>query len=269
MRPMGRLIVRALLLSLAGMVTVAAASASAATCTGVRPQTGSVFIPVGDDTRAFTVRLPAGYDGRTPAPVVFALHPGGMNMGYMQAEVPLPREWPEAVAIYGQALPRDAGGRPSWQNKPGDFGDRDLKYFDAMMAWLGQHVCYDDKRVFVWGYSNGAGLANLIACYKADVIAGAVIAAGRMDCKPSAAKPIILSHGTSDLSIPYARAMEAAAVWTALNGCSAPPKDKVPGCFAAEGCKTAPLTLCTYDGGHGYHTPFNKTAVEFLKALEQ
>jgi polyhydroxybutyrate depolymerase len=267
MRHTGRLLVRVLLLAtVAGLTPLAVPDAFAAACTGVRPQAGPVFVPVGENMRAFTVRLPAKYDGKTPAPVVFAFHPGGMNMGYMQAEVPIPREWPEAIAIYPQGLP-GGQGRAGWQGRPGQEGDRDLLFFDAMMAWLGEHACFDEQRVIVWGYSAGGRAANLIACQRADKIAALVIASSSMECMPTAAKPVILNHGTGDSSITYPRAVEAAKIWSKLNGCSAPPKDMVVGCFSGESCSSAPLTLCTFDGGHGYDTPFNKTAVEFLKKL--
>lgn len=267
MRHTRMLLVRAVLLWLVGTVTVGATTAFAATCNGERPQPGPTFVSIGENTRAFTVRLPAKYDGRTPAPVVFAFHPGGMNMGYMQAEVPIPREWPEAIAIYPQGLPGENEGRAGWQGRPGTQGDRDLLFFDAMMTWLDSHACFDEKRVVVWGYSAGGRIANLIACQRADKIAALVIASSSMECTPTSAKPVILNHGTGDSAIAYGRAMEAAAVWSKLNGCSASPKDKVVGCFTGDSCKSAPVTLCTFDGGHGYDPPFNKTAVEFLKTL--
>lgn len=245
---------------------MAAGQAWAATCTGTPRPSGPAFVRVDDNTRAFTVRFPAKYDGRTPAPVVFAFHPGGMNMGYMQGLVPMSREWPEAIGIYGEGLARGAEGRAGWQGRPTELEDRDLKYFDAMMAWLNEHACFDEKRVFVWGYSAGGRLANLLACERTKVIAGAVIASSSMECRPSSPKPMIVNHGTGDVTIPYARAVDAMKVWTTLNGCSAPPKGGAVGCSQAAGCGAA-LTLCTFDGGHGYDASFNKVAVEFLKSV--
>jgi polyhydroxybutyrate depolymerase len=171
------------------------------------------------------------------------------------------------MAVYPLGLPGQNDGRGGWQGRAGTVGDRDLLFFDAMMAWLDAHTCFDAKRVVVWGYSAGGRIANLLACERADKIAALVVASSSMECKPTTAKPVILNHGNGDSVIAYGRAMEAAAIWTTLNGCSAPPKDKVVGCYQADSCKTAPLTLCTFDGGHGYDTPFNKTAVEFLKTL--
>jgi poly(3-hydroxybutyrate) depolymerase len=218
--------------------------------------------------RVFVVRLPAKYDARTAAPVVFLFHPFGMNAQYMQGRVPVPRAWPEAIAIYGEGLPRLGGGslQPSWQTRPGDTDDRDLAYFDGMLEWVRKNHCVDDRRVFVMGYSNGANFTSVLACQRASAIAGVAIASGSLACTLPEAKPVILSHGMSDPTIRYERALEAAEAWSARNGCKAPPKRGVPGCFMADSCSAAPVTLCSYDGGHEYNAPFTQTLVEFLKA---
>src|SRR6185295_4615348 len=98
---------------------------------------------------------------------------------------------------------------------------------------------------FVMGYSNGAGFASVLACQRADLIAGVAIASGRLACQPALPKPTILGHGLTDATIPYANGLEAAAAWSSRNSCKAPPKSGAPGCFAADSCSSAPLTLCT------------------------
>jgi polyhydroxybutyrate depolymerase len=242
--------------------------ASAATCSGTAGPAGTVDLKIGTFTRPFTVRLPAAYDARTPAPLIFLFHPGGMNAQYMQGRVPVARVWPEAIAVYPNALPRigGAGGfQPGWQNRPGDSGDRDVAYFDAMLDWLRANHCFDEKQVFVMGYSNGAGLSSVLACERAPAIAGVAIASGNLSCAPPEPRPIILNHGLRDGTIPYQRGVDAAAAWAARNGCSAPPKSGTPGCFAAESCSAAPVIMCTFDGGHEYNEPFTKTFADFLK----
>ena len=73
------------------------------------------------------------------APLVFAFHPFGMNAQYMQGRVPIPREWPEALAVYPQGLPRgDRGFQPGWQTKPGELEDRDLVFFDTINSGVRQ-----------------------------------------------------------------------------------------------------------------------------------
>src|SRR6185503_13384235 len=91
----------------------------------------------------------------------------------------------------------------AWQGRSGELGDRDLKFFDAMLMWLSTNACVDEKRVFVLGYSNGAGLAYLLACERADRLAGIAIVSGRMECTPTHAKPTILTHGVADATIGY------------------------------------------------------------------
>jgi poly(3-hydroxybutyrate) depolymerase len=100
-------------------------------------------------------------------------------------------------------------------------------------------------------------------------VAGVAIAAGRMSCRPSAAKPVVMSHGTFDNTIAYEQAIEASKAWATANGCAAPPKTGTPGCTEAQSCASAPVSLCSYRGGHEYDTSFTRTAAEFLKAARK
>jgi poly(3-hydroxybutyrate) depolymerase len=238
-----------------------------AACDGTTVPAGSQQLEIGGAMRHFVVRVPTGQDGRTPAPVVFAFHPFGMNAQYMQSRAPIGRAWPEAFVLYPEGLPRDASRAvPSWQTRLAELGDRDLAFFDAMLAWLELRGCVDRQRVFVLGYSNGGGLAHVLACARGQMIAGAAIAAGRLSCTPSSAMPIVLSHGVRDQTIDYGQAIQASQAWGSANGCAAPPKAGVPGCVTATGCATA-TTLCTHPGGHEYDPAFTKVAAEFFKAM--
>jgi polyhydroxybutyrate depolymerase len=153
--------------------------------------------------------------------------------------------------------------------KPGDLDDQDLAYFDAMLDWLRANHCIDERRVFAFGYSNGAQLASVLACERAGAIAGVAIASGSLACTPHEPKAIILSHGTHDTVIPYERAVEAAKAWSARNGCMTPPRAGAVACTVGAACSAAPVVLCTYEGGHEYHEPFSRAAVDFLKAAHR
>ncbi len=237
-----------------------------AACDGAPAPAGAQTLEVAGAQRAFVVRLPAPYDGRTPAPVVLAFHPFGMNAQYMQARAPIGRAWPEAIAVYPEGLGRPGSAAPSWQGRPGELADRDVAFFDALVAWLDQRACIDRARVFVLGYSNGAGLAHLLACTRAQAVAGAAIAAGRLSCVPEASKPIILGHGVRDTTIDYATGLEAARAWARVNRCTAPPRAGAPGCVGGDQCGAA-TTFCTHPGGHEYDPAFTRAAVEFFKAV--
>src|SRR5215218_6237750 len=142
-----------LALVLLGLVLLGSAALPAAAqdgCDGRTVPYGAHTIDVGGVPRGFTVRPAADGDPKTAAPVVFAFHPFGMNAQYMQSRAPIGRQWPNAIAVYPEGMGRDAASRaPSWQGRAGELGDRDLAFFDAMLAWLGERGCIDRRRVFV------------------------------------------------------------------------------------------------------------------------
>lgn len=254
----------------AGLAALWAAPAVAAqaTCDGRVVPSGGQSIEVGAARRSFVVRSASEGDPRAAAPVVFALHPFGMNAQYMQTRAPIGRMWPAAIVVYPDGMGRDGTMVQSWQGRAGELGDRDLAFFDAMLAWLGQRGCIDRARVFVLGYSNGAGLAYLLACERRAAVAGVAIAAGRLGCQPAAGKPVVMSHGVGDRTIGYDQAIEASKAWATANGCVAPPKPGVRGCVQAQSCAAAPVTLCTHGGGHEYDVSFTRTAVEFFQSIK-
>jgi polyhydroxybutyrate depolymerase len=239
---------------------------ASASCDGAPAVSGARTISVEGLTRTFVVRVASAYDGRTPAPVVLAFHPFGMNAQYMQTRAPIVRAWPGAIAVYPEAV-GDARGARAWQSTPADQGNRDLLFFDAMLDWLDSNACIDRRRVFVLGYSNGAQFASLVACGRRPAIAGLASAAGRLPCAPAGATPVILSHGLQDRTIEYARAVEASEAWAKHNRCSLPPATGATGCFAGNECSAAPTILCTYAGGHEYDLPFTERAVRFFQEI--
>jgi polyhydroxybutyrate depolymerase len=251
------------------VILLTQARVASAACDGSALPPGLQTLDVAGARRTFVVRAAAEGVSKTAAPVVFALHPFGMNAQYMQARAPIGRAWPAAITIFPDGLGRSAGNMaPSWQGRPGDLGDRDLAFFDAMLQWLDEKGCIDKARVFVLGYSNGAGLAYVLACERRAAVAGIAIAAGRLGCQPSASKPVIMSHGVGDRTIGYESAIESSKAWAGVNGCAAPPKAAVPGCVQGQSCAGAPVSLCTHGGGHEYDVSFTRAAVEFFQAVK-
>jgi poly(3-hydroxybutyrate) depolymerase len=232
-----------------------------AACDAPTAASGRVAITVGTIPRSFVLRVPSDASG--PAPVVFVFHPYGMNAAYMQARAPIARLWPGAVVVY----PEGSGFPQTWQTRPLDRADRDVHFFDAMRAWLHEHGCIDDGRVFVMGYSNGAALAYTLVCERATVIAGAAIVSGRLGCVPKQPMPIIVRHGTHDDTVFYRAALSATTAFATANRCTAPPKPGVQGCVEAEACASGGVVLCTDDGGHEYNFAFTAEAVDFLRRV--
>lgn len=254
--------------AIVAIVTMTVPAAARAACDGTPVTSGSRTITVDALMRTFVVRASSTADGRTRAPVVFALHPFGTNAQYMASRAPIASSWREAIVVYPNGTTRPGTGPGfAWQGRSGELDDRDLTFFDAMMTWLSTNACIDETRVFVLGYSNGAGLAYLLACERGDRIAGIAIVSGRMGCSPNRAKPIIISHGVADSTIGYDQAVDAARVWAAKNTCQAPPPPaRSAGCVMAHGC-ASPLTMCTHAGGHEYDSSFTGAAVDFFKLI--
>ena len=82
--------------------------------------------------------------GTNASAVVFAFHGHGGSMNNAARMFGYHTLWPEAIVVYMQGLNTPGrltdpeGKRPGWQKDAGDQGDRDLRFFDAVLASLQQ-----------------------------------------------------------------------------------------------------------------------------------
>lgn len=107
-------------------------------------------------------------DTVSPAPVVFCFHGHGGSMRNAARQFHLHEEWPEAVCVYMQGLNTPGrltdpeGKRAGWQHSAGEQQDRDLKFFDAVLASLRSEYRIDERRIHSTGHSNGGGFTYLL-----------------------------------------------------------------------------------------------------------
>jgi polyhydroxybutyrate depolymerase len=91
------------------------------------------------------------------------------------------------------------------QGKAGDFGDRDLRLFDAIVATMKQTYAVNTRRIYVTGFSNGAVFSLLLWAERAKTLAAIGEVAGRLD--PSEAltspRPFLAIAGRSDAVAPF------------------------------------------------------------------
>ena len=86
-----------------------------------------------------------------PAPVVFVFHGHGGTARNVVRSFAIQRHWPEAISVYMQGLNTPGrltdpeGKRSGWQARLGDQQDRDLKFFDAVLARLKQDYKVDGE----------------------------------------------------------------------------------------------------------------------------
>lgn len=104
----------------------------------------------------------------TPAPLVFCFHGHGGSMRNAARQFHLHTEWPEAICVYMQGLNTPGrltdpeGRRSGWQHSAGDQQNRDLKFFDAVLASIRKDYRVDERRIHSTGHSNGGGFTYLL-----------------------------------------------------------------------------------------------------------
>ncbi len=136
----------------------------------------------------------------TPLPVVFVFHGHGGTMEHMRRSCPFTNMAGGACHLHARLktpgqLTDPEGKRTGWQSGPSDQNDRDLKFFDAVLATVKQEYRVDEKRVFSTGHSNGGGFTYLLAAKRGYLLAAiAPSGAAALKTKAVADKPISVLH---------------------------------------------------------------------------
>lgn len=213
---------------------------------------------VGGVTREALVHVPAA-PAPGGAPLVFAFHGHGGSMTQASRSFPLHEKWPEAIVVYPQGLPTvgqltdKAGAQAGWQGMAGTQGDRDLKFFDVMLADLRQRYRVDERRIYATGHSNGGGFTYLLWAERGDVFAAlapssALLARGFQKFQP---KPALHIGSPQDELVKFSWQQRMIDYVLKLDGCG-------PFQPAAMGYTLYPSTsghevgIYLHAGGHRY-----------------
>jgi polyhydroxybutyrate depolymerase len=216
------------------------------------------------------VHVPSG--PRTPPAVVFAFHGHGGNMRQAARSFAFHVLWPEAVVVYLQGLNTPGrltdpeGKRPGWQHGPGDQGDRDLKFFDVVLAELRREFQIDDRRVFATGHSNGGAFTYLLWARRGDVLA-AVAPSGAAapdlvgKLRP---KPALHVAGVKDPLVKFAWQQATMAAVLKLNRCDAGRAWEHGGVWH-DSQVNSPVVIWTHPGGHEFPPAARPAIVAFFQ----
>jgi polyhydroxybutyrate depolymerase len=193
-----------------------------------------------------------------PTPVVFAFHGHGGSMQGAAKSFATHKQWPEAIVVYMEGVPTKSGSvdpegkKSGWQYHAGENGDRDVKFFDAVLAELRQEFKVDDKRIYVAGFSNGAGFAFLLWSTRGDEIAAVAACAMHADAKMiSTFKPRALLQiaGKTDTHQKVAVQEKTVEDVAELNQCGeGEPWEKK--CTVYPSKIGAPVVMYVHPGGH-------------------
>jgi polyhydroxybutyrate depolymerase len=270
--------------------TAAAAGAQPASagCGSAAPHAAGASdetIDVAAVQRTYILRVPPGYDGSRPVPLVVNLHGAGSNA----REQNFYSGFANKADAEGFVLlaPNALGTPASWNFVGLPREADDLAFVAAMLDRAESGLCIDTSRVYAAGISSGAAMSVALACSMQDRIAAIAPVAGSWyppGCPKDHPMPVISFHGTDDpvvkygggegaAIIPTPPVEQTAAKWAAADGCSATPAVTQPSehirVTAYTGCAGGvAVTLYTIVGG-GHTWPGARVGIDILGATTQ
>jgi polyhydroxybutyrate depolymerase len=212
-----------------------------------------------------------------PTPVVFVFHGHGGRAQSAARMFALNRHWPEAISIYMQGLNTPGrltdkdGKAPGWQIFLGDQQDRDLKFFDAVLARLKRDYKLDSKRIFSTGHSNGGAFTYLLWAERGDVLAAVAPSAGMAvesvpKLKP---KPVMHIAGKKDPLVKFEWQEKTIAAVRKINGCESEGKPWAKDCTLYPSKTGTPVIAYIHSGGHVVPAAAPELIVKFFKEVSK
>ena len=206
-------------------------------------------------------------------PLVFDFHGHGGTARNAARSHHIHETWPEALVVYmqGQNTPGKLtdpdGKKPGWQSGPGDQKDRDLHFFDAVLASMKKDNAIDDRRIFATGHSNGGAFTYLLWAKRGDVFAAfAPVAAAAgpyfADARP---KPLFHAASEKDPLVPFALQERTLDRVKKLDGCDAKGEEWAKGCLRYPSKSGDSVVIYLHDDGHRYPEPAPALIVKFFQ----
>ena len=208
----------------------------------------------------------------TNSPLVFVWHGHGGTSRNAARSFAIHRHWPEAIAVYPQGLNTpgrltDPGGKkPGWQHSVGAQQDRDLKFFDALLARIKQDYRVDEKRIYSTGHSNGGAFTYLLWAERGSVFAAVAPSGAAYRGAPSLKpKPCFHIAGEKDPLVLFTWQKASMDAVRKLNGSGTEGKtsDKYLTVYSSN--NGTPVVTFIHPGGHGFPSEAPNLIVKFFK----
>lgn len=209
-----------------------------------------------------------------PAPVVFAFHGHGGSMQNAARSFSYHTHWPEAIVVYMQGLDTPGrltdpeGTKSGWQSAVGDQGDRDLKFFDAVLASLKADYAVNDKRIYAAGHSNGGSFTYLLWAQRGEVFAAVApsAAVGARSVPKLKPKPVLHVAGEKDTLVKFAWQQQMIEALRKLNQCGEGQSwEGEKGCTVYPSKLGDPVVTFIHAGTHQFPATAPDIIVKFFK----
>lgn len=190
-------------------------------------------------TRAYSLHVPAGWNGSSPLPVLLVFH--GVPRGNMRALTGFDAIGDERgfAVVYPESRDQDwAVGCTACTNAARG-GIDDVRFVEDLLDHLSTALPLDSQRVWAAGFSQGALMTHFLACEIPDRIAAFASVAATMieqvvlGCEPVRKVPWVFVHGSEDPILPaageagvFARTVSiqtTVAIWAEFDGCGETP----------------------------------------------
>ncbi|KAI6372397.1 hypothetical protein MCOR25_003720 [Pyricularia grisea] len=215
---------------------------------------GTHNISVGGLQRQYILKLPDGYDGKTPKKLIFAWHWRYSKMEDVANGVSIQPWYGLESRAKGSAIFVAPNGiDQGWSNDNG----RDVNFMDAMQKELEAGLCIDTDQRFSTGFSYGGAMTFALACARASVFkAVAIIDAGQVSGCEGGNDPLnfLQFHGTEDTIFPMSQATQLKDRFIKNNGCQS--KDVTLAGNSTQSaetdftCTKKKLSFVSFVGGH-------------------
>ena len=200
-------------------------------------------LQVAGASRSFVLYVPPKYDPQRGYPVVMAVHGIGATGADMASFIQM-QKYSAGNAIV--AFPSAVDG--SWDVD----GEKDLIFFDVILANLTSTLCVNEQRVFGLGFSYGAYMVNHLGCKRPLTVRAIAAADGGFPAATGCGKTAALVyHRTEDDDEVLANGQKARDLWLGFNGCASTSKSFTSGGFDGLGCvqydgcsATSPVVWC-------------------------
>jgi polyhydroxybutyrate depolymerase len=222
--------------------------------------------------RTAVVVVPAA--ASQPAPLVFVFHGHGGTGANIERRFDIEGLWPSAIVVYpngvvGHAGKTDPQGvKSGWQTAVGEGGDRDLAFYDVVLASLRAHLRVDPRRVYAMGHSNGSAFVALLLNQRAARIAATANLSSQPSARLLASDPtrsLFIAMGVTDPIVPYANQKRAIPIAERKLGID-PQSSTTRGLLRTEtGPHDIELDVYIYPGGHNPPAEVPELVVQFFR----